>query len=151
MVRVLRKTLVQGLLAASVLGISCISAYSAEMLSVVKDGVNLRSGPAQSYEVLFQLPVNYPLMVLTRKGDWIKVSDFEGDKGWIYKSMVNKSTHAVIKVQECNIRSGPGTNYDKVGTMTREVVVEKIDKQGEWVKIAHPQLTGWIHQNLIWP
>ncbi|MCI5219228.1 MAG: peptide-binding protein [Candidatus Electrothrix sp. LOE2] len=124
---------------------------AAEYVSVVKDGVNLRSGPTTSHEVLFQLPAGYPLKVLEREKKWIKVSDYEDDKGWIYAGLVSKTPYVIVKADEGNVRSGPGTNYDKVGKVVRDVILKKVGTDGDWFKISHPELTGWIYSNLVWP
>ncbi|CAK8719025.1 Peptide-binding protein [Candidatus Electrothrix laxa] len=126
-------------------------ASAAEFVSVVKDGVNLRSGPATSHEVLFQLPAGYPLKVLSRDKKWIKVSDYENDKGWIYASLVSKTPYVIVKSDEGNVRSGPGTSYDKIGKVVRDVILKKVDTKGAWFKVSHPELTGWIYRNLVWP
>ncbi len=126
-------------------------ASAAEFVSVVKDGVNLRSGPATSHEVLFQLPAGYPLKVLSRDKKWIKVSDYENDKGWIYASLVSKTSYVIVKSDEGNVRSGPSTSYDRIGKVVRDVILKKVDKKGDWLKVSHPELTGWIYRNLVWP
>ena len=126
-------------------------ALAAEYVSVVKDDVNLRSGPDTKYETLYQLPAGYPLKVLSRQGKWIKVSDFENDKGWIYGSLVSKTPHVIVKVKEGNVRSGPGKKYSKVGSVAREVILKKVSVKGDWIKVSHPRLSGWIHKSLVWP
>lgn len=127
------------------------SAFAAEYMSVVKDGINLRSGPDTKKEVLYQLPAGYPLEVIERKGQWLKVSDFEGDKGWIQESMVNKTPHVIVKVKECKVRSGPSIKDKVVGTGVKEVIFAKVDQKGDWIKISHPDLSGWIQKDLVWP
>ncbi|MCI5211070.1 MAG: peptide-binding protein, partial [Candidatus Electrothrix sp. ATG2] len=124
---------------------------SVGFVSVVKDGVNLRSGPSTSNEILFQLPAGYPLKVLKRESKWIKVSDYEDDKGWIYASLVAQTPYLIVRADEGNVRSGPGTNYDKIGKVVRDVILKKVDTQGKWFKVSHPELTGWIYNNLVWP
>ena len=124
---------------------------AAEFVSVVKDGVNLRSGPSTSHEILFQLPAGYPLKVLDREKKWIKVSDYEDDKGWIYAGLVSDTPYVIVKVNEGNVRSGPGTNNDKIGKVVRDVILRKVEKDGDWFKVSHPELTGWIYRNLVWP
>ena len=52
-------------------------AQAAEYLSVAKDGINLRSGPDNNSTALYQLPAGYPLEVISRQGQWMKVSDYE--------------------------------------------------------------------------
>ena len=136
------------LLAATMLA-SVVAA--AEFVSVSKDGVNLRSGPTTDSAVLFELPAGYPLQVLERKGDWLNVSDYENDKGWIYASLTSSTPYVIVKVNRGNVRSGPGTDYDQVGKVVRDVILQKVEQKGDWLKIHHPQLTGWIHKNLVWP
>ncbi|WP_417912687.1 SH3 domain-containing protein [Candidatus Electronema sp. TJ] len=137
------------LLCALLLAASAVSA--AEFMSVVKDGVNLRSGPDASSEVFFQLPAGYPLQVIERKGDWINVSDYENDKGWVSASLVSITPYVIVKAERGNIRSGAGPDQPQVGKVVRDVILKKLDQQGDWIKVSHPQLTGWIHKQLVWP
>ena len=140
---------------AGVSTISCAlflgSAQAGEYLSVAKDGINLVSGPDNKATILYQLPAGYPLEVLGKQGHWVKVSDYEGDKGWIQDSFVNKSPHVIVKSKECNVRSGPSTNDKVVGNSVKEVIFAKVDQKGDWVKVSHPDLTGWVHKDLVWP
>ncbi len=147
-----RQTLLKSVvMIVSIVVFSTTTVMAAEFVSVVKDGVNLRSGPTTRNEVLFQLPAGYPLKVLARKGKWLKVSDFENDKGWVFSSLVSKTPYVIVKVKECNARSGPGTGYKKIGTFAREVILKRIGRKGEWLKVSHPQLTGWVYYKLVWP
>lgn len=130
---------------------SVVIASSDEYVSVTKDGVNLRSGPDTKYSVLFELPKGYPLKVVSKKGQWLKVSDFENDQGWIFSPLVSNNSYVIVTVREGNVRSGAGVNNDKVGEVVREVILKKVGKQGDWIKIEHPKLNGWIHRKLIWP
>jgi SH3-like domain-containing protein len=139
-----------GLLLGALL-LAASAASAAEFVSVVKDGVNLRSNPDTSADVLFQLPAGYPLQVIERKGDWINVSDYENDKGWISASLVSSVPHVIVKTERGNVRSGPGTDQPQAGKVVRDVILKKLDQQGEWIKVSHPQLTGWIHKQLVWP
>ena len=111
----------------------------------------MRSGPDTKYSVVYELPEGYPLKVAEAKGEWLKVSDFENDQGWIYWSLVTKEPYVIVTVNEGNVRSGPGVNYEKVGSVVREVVLKQIGRQGDWIKFEHPQLKGWIHRKLVWP
>lgn len=127
------------------------AAVAAEYVSVLKDGINLRSGANTNAEVLFQLPAGYPLEVLGKEGQWLKVRDYEGDKGYIQESLVGKTPHVIVKVKECKIRSGPSANDPVVGNGVKDVIFAKVEQKGDWVKISHPELTGWVHKDLVWP
>lgn len=125
--------------------------WAAEYMSVAKDGINLRSGPDTKSDVLYQLPAGYPLEVAEKKGAWLKVTDYEGDKGWIQESMVNKSPHVIVKVKDGKVRSAPSTTEKVVGNVVKDVILTKVEQKGDWVKVSHPDLSGWIHKDLVWP
>lgn len=53
-----------------------------------KNKNNIRSGPSTKYRILFTAERGIPFKVLSRKGNWIRIQHADGDKGWIYKSLV---------------------------------------------------------------
>lgn len=129
----------------------CSSVCAAEYLSAAKDGINLRSGPGTNAAVLFELPMGYPLEVVSREGQWVKVTDYEGDQGYIVDSLLSKTPYVIVKVKECNVRSGPSTKDPVVGNVAKDVVFQKLEQKGDWIKVSHPQLTGWVQKALVWP
>jgi SH3-like domain-containing protein len=137
-------------LAASSL-LTVTAGLAADFVSIGKDGVNLRSGPDTKYASLYELPAGYPLKVLEKKGEWLKVGDFENDQGWVFSPLVTKDQYVIVTVTEGNARSGPGTEFDKVGSVVKEVILKKVNQKGEWIQFEHPQLKGWIHKKLVWP
>lgn len=129
---------------------------SAEMLSVNSDSVNLRSGPGTNYGVKWEYGKGFPLKVMSKKGDWVKVSDFEKDSGWIFKPLLVKKGHMIVKVfknqnKKINIRNGPGTKYKIVGKAYYGVVFETLEQKSGWAKVKHETgLVGWIKRSLLW-
>lgn len=128
-------------------------AFGAQVVSVAKDGVNVRTGPGTDFPVYMELFQGYPLKVEETKGDWIKVTDFENDSGWIYSSLVTPGTTVIVNAQESiNMRAKPDTKAQIVATVDRGVVLTKLSTQGKWVKVQHSQGTvGWIYSPLLWP
>jgi len=125
---------------------------AAEIVSISKDGVNIRSGPSTDHEVLWEVFKGFPLKVVGRKGKWVQVVDFEGDKGWVYGPLLSKSPTVIVKVDTANMRVGPGTNYEVVAQVKYGVVFTPLERQGEWVKVRHADSTvGWIYAPLLWP
>jgi SH3-like domain-containing protein len=127
------------------------SALAAEYVSAAKDGVNLRSGADANASVLYQLPAGYPLEVLSKQGAWYKVSDYEGDKGWIQDSVVNKTPHVIVKVKECKVHNSPDGKAKVVGNGVKDVIFVKAEQKGDWIKVTHPSLTGWVRKDMVWP
>jgi SH3-like domain-containing protein len=125
---------------------------AAEYVTVIKDGVNVRSTPSTTGEVHWEVFKNFPLKVLERKGEWVKTEDFEGDTGWIYASLLQKDRQVIVKVKKANLRVGPGTNYEIAATALYGVVFTPGRTDGEWVQVTHQDGTrGWLHNSLIWP
>ncbi len=133
-----------------------ITTVSAKMGSVVGEKVQLRTGPGTKYTAKWQYGDGYPLKIITQKGKWVKVKDFENDTGWIFKKYISRTPHMIVKVnkgktRKINIRSGPGTKYKIVGQAYYGVVFETITQKSGWAKVKHESgLTGWIKRSLLW-
>ena len=134
----------------------CGQAAGMTMVSVSGEKVNLRKGPSTSDPIIWELGKGFPLKVVGSKGSWYKVSDFENDVGWIYKNLVSRKPHLIVKVNknskdQINIRSGPGTAYQVVGKAQYGVVFETLQQKSGWVKVRHETgFTGWIKRSLLW-
>jgi SH3-like domain-containing protein len=134
----------------------CGQAAGFTMVSVATEKVNLRKGPSTRYPIIWELGMGFPLKVIGSKGNWYKVSDFENDVGWIYKTLVSPKPHLIVKVNrndkdKINIRSGPGTGYNIVGKAEYGVVFETLQRGNGWVKVRHETgLTGWVKRSLLW-
>ena len=74
------------------------TARAGERYTVVGTIANIRSGPGTNHEILCQAEKYYPLNLVKRSGNWYKVEDFEGDVGWIHKSLVNKVPSVITTV-----------------------------------------------------
>lgn len=131
----------------------CPALTTAQTVSVKKDTVNVRSGPGTSYPVSMELFKGYPLKVLETKGDWLKVSDFENDQGWIFSPLVVPNHTVIVNGKtSINMRSKPDTTGSIVATVDRGVVLTKVSTKGKWVKVRHSQgVVGWIYSPLLWP
>ena len=128
------------------------SAGASEYVIVNKDGVNIRSGPSKKNEILWEVFKTFPLRVIKRQGQWVKTIDFEGDKGWVYGSLLAKEKMVIVKVDAANLRIGASTDYEIIATVKYGAVFKPLEKKGEWVKVKHKDgTTGWLHEKLIWP
>ncbi len=128
----------------------------AEMVSVSSDNVNLRSGPGTNHAIKWRYGTGFPLRVVERQGEWLKVEDFENDVGWLHQDLTTKEGHMVVKANKgtdrrINIRSGPGTNHAIVGMAHYGVVFKTIKQQSGWAHVRHESgLEGWVERSLLW-
>ncbi len=128
----------------------------AKMGSIDGNKVQLRSGPGTKYASQWEYGDGLPVRILTRKGNWIKVKDFENSTGWVFKNYISDKPHMVVKVnkgkkKKINIRNGSGTKYKAVGKAYYGVVFETLEQKNGWAKVKHESgLTGWIKRSLLW-
>jgi len=125
---------------------------AAEYVSVKKDGVNIRSGPSTKNNVVWQVFESFPLEVLKREGKWAYVVDFEGDKGWIYETLISSKKSVIVNVETANMRAGSSTDDPVIATVKKGVVFEPLEMNGDWMKVRYKnEITGWMHNSLLWP
>ncbi|MFH2124540.1 MAG: SH3 domain-containing protein [Pseudomonadota bacterium] len=141
------------LITCSALVLLSTSTLYAETVSVKSDGINVRTGPSTDDQIAMELFQGYPLKVEEKKGDWLKISDFENDSGWIHKTLVGPGNTVIVNAQNTiNMRTEPSTSSAIVANIERGVVLTKISSKGDWVKVKHAKGTeGWIHKTLLWP
>ncbi len=121
------------------------------MYSVAGSKANLRSGPGVNTAVRWEYGKGFPVRLLARRGNWYKVVDFERDEGWIYKKLLSRNPHFIVKQKRVNIRSGPGTKYKLLGKANYGVVFKTLLQKKGWVKVKHAKgVVGWIRRDLLW-
>jgi len=121
------------------------------MVRVKVKTANVRSGPGTKYKKVWKVPQNYPYRVVTRKGSWLKVKDFEGFEDWIYGPLTDRKPAAVVKVKRANARKGPGKEHPVVFTADTGVSFQVLGKKGDWVKVrANDGDQGWVFRKLLW-
>lgn len=129
------------------------STFAADFVSVKKDGVNIRSGPGTENPVVMEVFRGFPLQVQETKGKWLHVTDYEQDGGWVSKDMIdNTQTVIVVSKSSANMRQEPNAKSAKIADVEPGVVLQLIDKKGDWRHVKHSGGTsGWLHQDLVWP
>ena len=126
-------------------------AAMAERLTVIKPVANIRSGPGTKFDILWKVEKYYPIFVIEKKDPWYHFKDFEDDKGWVHKSLVGEIDAIITKKDECNIRSGPGTDNKILFTVEKGIPFKVIKREGRWLHIEHAdQDKGWIYDSLVW-
>ncbi len=127
------------------------SAAHAEMVSIGRAKAKMRSGPDEKSPIKWELGAGYPLKVVGRQGNWLKVTDYESDSGWVYKKQVGKTPHMIVTEKKAILRNGPGEKQRVVGDANRGVVLRTIKHKKGWVQVKHETgLTGWIRRDDLW-
>lgn len=129
------------------------------MATVTAVKLNIRKDAGTQYDYVGSYAKNEQIEILEIKGDWGRT-----DKGWVYLDYVTMNTdkpgqtdapnteditsdgkttvlgHGVVTLDVLNVRSGPGTNHEKIGTVKRGSRYAYYEKSNGWVRIND----GWI-------
>lgn len=126
-------------------------AMAQSMISIKGSTVNMRTQPTTASEIMWELKRGYPLKVLQRKGRWYQVVDFEGDRGWVARSLTGNTPYFVVKSKTANMRSGPGTKNRIVGKAQYGDLLRTRAKRSGWANVQTADgKRGWISQKLLW-
>lgn len=126
-------------------------ASAGERLTVAVNVANVRSGPGTKYDILWKVSKYYPIRIIKKADLWYRFVDFEGDKGWIHKSLVRKIPSVITVKEKCNIRLGPSTKYKKAFTAEKGAAFKILKRKGGWIYIQHADGDkGWIYKKLVW-
>ncbi|ARU05802.1 peptide-binding protein [Comamonas serinivorans] len=146
-----RFTAASFLLASLVVTALPSAALAQQMVSISKTEANMRTGPGTHHAVSWSLVKGFPLQVVSRKGNWLQVRDFENDRGWVFRSLTGSSPHHIVKANVANLRSEPTTRSQVAGKLVYGEVVTTLDKRPGWVKVQRDTgVKGWVSDNLLW-
>jgi SH3-like domain-containing protein len=123
----------------------------AERLSVSVPVANIRSGPGENYDILWDVEKYHPLDAFEKSGQWYHFRDFEKDEGWIHESLVSKIPSVITKKEKCSIRSGPGVHFQVLFTVETGIPFKVLGRKKEWIHVRHADGdSGWIIESLVW-
>ncbi len=128
----------------------------AKMASVKGDNVNMRKGPGTNNSIIWAYDKGFPLKVINEKNQWVEVIDFEGDRGWIYRSLLSNAPHVIVKANKgtdnkVNLRSQPSEKGKIIGKASYGVVLSRLEEKNGWLRVEHESgLKGWIKKSLVW-
>lgn len=126
-------------------------AAASERVTVKVSIANMRSGPGTNYDVLWQVEKYHPFLVVEKKGNWVKIKDFEGDMAWIHSSLLAEVEAVITKKSKCNVRARPTTESSILFTVERGVPFKVIKREESWIYIEHADgEKGWIYNTLVW-
>ena len=133
-------------------------------LSSSSSNLNLRQGPSTSTDVLATLRHGQSVTVTGESGDWYAI-EVSGYSGYVMKTYVTFSEDeessssssevfpAVIRLSSSsstvNVRSGAGTNYSKIGSLTNGASVNVVASNGDWYRIEYGNGYGYVMKTYV--
>lgn len=122
----------------------------AEGLHTLRPAV-LYDAPSKEANPKAILTGNYPLRQISSVDGWRKVTSHNGDNGWLAEADVGAAQRAVVLETRATIFNAANESAAPVFYARRGVVLEVLGRQGQWLKILHPDgETGYVAATAVW-
>ena len=138
---------------AAATAVVCTGALAANVTSTTN--VNVRSGPGNSYSVLTVMKSGTTTSSLGTSGNWTKVT-VNGKTGYVYNKYLTSGSNApstpttstsktvYVTASALNVRSGAGTSYSVIGSLSKGKAASVVGTSGNWYKIKYGSGYGYI-------
>ena len=124
---------------------------AAERMAVSVKEANVRAAPQPNADVLWKVEKFHPVDVLEASGVCLRFKDYEGDGGWIHKTMVDKTAAVITKQNGCQLRAGPGMDQPVLIKIDKGVPFKVLKREGRWIQVEHADGDkGWLNETLVW-
>lgn len=149
-------TAVRFVRAVRFLGIACLisfgSSWGLEFRSVAVNGAILYDGPSFKATRVYLVSKQYPLEMISRSGEWVKVRDANGDFSWIAANTLSERRTVLITAAIAEIREAPHDDSAVVFRAEKNVVLELAEPPSStWTKVRHRDgQSGYVRLDQIW-
>lgn len=140
------------------LAMACVmaaGALAAQTGVITGDVVNARTGPGTNYERVEMLAQGKQVTILGEENGWYHIQ-WNESKGYVLKEYVavsgSSSQQPNATVQggsTINVRSGPGTDYDRVTMVAEGKRVAVLNQSGDWYYVSFGDTTGYIYKDFL--
>ena len=142
------------LLLAMVIPVEASSDRQAAMVQVKSGGLNVRSSPSVSGNVVTTLQKGSYLTLVAKSGSWWQIEYGKGKTGYCHGDYISTVSSQPARVRlnngSLNVRSGAGTNYSKIGSLSNGESVLVLSQSGGWSKVLyHGTKTGYVSSQYL--
>ena len=138
----------------------CIPAKAADLNSqagvVATSGsrLNVRSGASTASAVVASVNKGSYVTLISRSGSWWRVEYANGKYGYCHSDYITpvSGSPSTVSTQtsSLNVRSGPGTNYSRVGSVAKGQTVIVLSTSSGWSRILyHGTKTGYVSSGYL--
>ena len=85
------------------------------------------------------------LRVYEIKNNWDRISAAKNE--WVYGNYVQRVERGTVNTSSLNVRTGPGVQFRKIGSVTLKQEVFMYETVGDWIRISIEQ--QWVNRNLV--
>jgi len=119
--------------------------------SLRSDDVNLRVGPGENYPIAWVFKrKDMPVEIIEQFQNWLRVQDWQGDKGWVLDRMVTAKREVVVSGTTLGLRKAPAAGSPIVARAETGVIAKLVDLEGPWCRIEAGGYSGWVRREEVW-
>lgn len=139
---------------ASILPVEAASMDSAAgAVTTTSGSLNIRAKASASASVVGTLKKGSYITLISKSGSWWKVEYGKNQYGYCHSDYITpvQGTPVKVKVSSAlNVRSGAGTNYSVVGSLSAGEVVLQLTASGSWSRVLyHGTKTGYVSSQYL--
>ncbi len=107
------------------------------------------SGTANKIAIVTQY---YPLEVISRQGDWLKVRDPSGELSWAEAKALSERRTVMVIAPSADVREAARENAPVVFRVEKNIALDLAEPPtSSWIKVRHRDgQTGYIRIEQIW-
>jgi SH3-like domain-containing protein len=111
---------------------------------------NLRTGPGKRYPIDWILKKKgLPVEIIQEFEHWRRVREPDGADGWVHKSMLSGTRHALLKHEE-TLYVNPAIDARVVAKLEKGVIADIKKCHKEWCELKADQFDGWAEKKNLW-
>lgn len=120
--------------------------------SIRSNEANVRTGPSVKYPIrwVYQRS-NWPIKVDAVFSSWRKISDINGELGWMHESLLSRNRFTLVNsegVQE--VYRLPVLTASVVMLVEKGVIAELLECKESWCHVKIDSMKGWIRSEYLW-
>ncbi len=121
----------------------------------VTSDANLRTGPGTNYDVVTVAKTGTQLTRTGVTGNWTRVQ-YDGKEVFISSGLINQSgggtsapqsSQVIINGIGVNVRTGPGTEYSRVGSVSTGDKLPYVGESGNWYQVTYNGQTCYVSKD----
>lgn len=120
------------------------------------DRLNLRSGPALSYQVLTVIPLGATVTLTGQDTNGFKSLTWDGQTGWAFGTYLSLNepipspNDTATTTDRLNLRSGPGTSYGVITVLEAGAIVTLTGQNSDGFRsVTFESFSGWVSADYL--
>ncbi|MBL4804212.1 MAG: hypothetical protein JKY71_05050 [Alphaproteobacteria bacterium] len=121
-------------------------------VSLSSDEAYVRSGPGRKYPILWVYKQrSIPVEIILEYDVWRKIHDFDGQKGWVHKSLLSgRRTGFIQNDGLVSLYKKPRKDSRVTAYLEPKLLVSISACEGGWCEVDAKEYSGWLEQSMIW-